>query len=633
LGDEVYGDSRDGHIDGERLEFGAMSLTMDLPGLRAISWGRAELVHAVLVAVRDRNWGTVPARVTVSENRVSGTEVSIRFACVHENEEVGFWWDGTVRGNVTSERTCTLTYEMIGRATRDFLGNRVGFCVLHPLSVTGQSVSLKSPSATSEGRFPVEIAPSQPFVDLNGMGYAVDGAAVEIAFEGELFETEDQRNWTDASFKTYCPPLHIPYPRLFQAGEEVSQKVVFELTGTVARTRPKRRSTHVEVRVGTVGRKTLPRIGVALGKSQHRDDVKRVTGPLARLGPAHLHVVVEPALPDWENDLRAAAGAASDVRAVLQLEVVADDADSFEAVAHVLSDCAKGSQSDVGAVLLFDGRRSVTTRPLASAWQSFARHLGLPSVIYGGSRANFVELNRNSPPLDLLSGLTFALNPQVHAFSAEEIVETLPVQEAVARQAAAMAPNLRLHVGPVTLQPRFNPVATDAGARTKVLPDPRLSSLWAAAWTLGSVAALTHGGAQELTFFEALGERAIMPARPTGARSPSTVYPLCEVLRQLGEHYGDAVVDTHAAQAGWLAVLAVGHGADLTLFMSNLSPTAHAVRVEDVGASFSRASLDLSMAEQMGKGIWEQPTDRLAHSERFELGPHEVAVLTSAGRG
>jgi D-apionolactonase len=196
-----------------------------------------------------------------------------------------------------------------------------------------------------------------------------------------------------------------------------------------------------------------------------------------------------------------------------------------------------------------------------------------------------------------------------------------------------MAPNLRLHVGPVTLQPRFNPVATDAGARTKVLPDPRLSSLWAAAWTLGSVAALTHGGAQELTFFEALGERAIMPARPTGARSPSTVYPLCEVLRQLGEHYGDAVVDTHAAQAGWLAVLAVGHGADLTLFMSNLSPTAHAVRVEDVGASFSRASLDLSMAEQMGKGIWEQPTDRLAHSERFELGPHEVAVLTSAGRG
>ena len=29
----------------------------------------------------------------------------------------------------------------------------------------------------------------------------------ELAFEGDIFEMEDQRNWTDASFKTYCTPL------------------------------------------------------------------------------------------------------------------------------------------------------------------------------------------------------------------------------------------------------------------------------------------------------------------------------------------------------------------------------------------------------------------------------------------
>jgi len=39
-----------------------------------------------------------------------------------------------------------------------------------------------------------------------------------ISFEGDVFETEDQRNWTDASFKTYCPPLRLPYPRPFEAG-------------------------------------------------------------------------------------------------------------------------------------------------------------------------------------------------------------------------------------------------------------------------------------------------------------------------------------------------------------------------------------------------------------------------------
>ena len=33
-----------------------------------------------------------------------------------------------------------------------------------------------------------------------------------MIFNGETFEMEDQRNWTDASFKTYCTPLSLPYP-------------------------------------------------------------------------------------------------------------------------------------------------------------------------------------------------------------------------------------------------------------------------------------------------------------------------------------------------------------------------------------------------------------------------------------
>ena len=30
--------------------------------------------------------------------------------------------------------------------------------------------------------------------------------------EGDSWETEDHRNWTDASFKTYSRPLALPYP-------------------------------------------------------------------------------------------------------------------------------------------------------------------------------------------------------------------------------------------------------------------------------------------------------------------------------------------------------------------------------------------------------------------------------------
>ena len=40
--------------------------------------------------------------------------------------------------------------------------------------------------------------------------------------EGETFETEDQRNWSDASFKTYGTPLHLPFPVEVEEGTRVA---------------------------------------------------------------------------------------------------------------------------------------------------------------------------------------------------------------------------------------------------------------------------------------------------------------------------------------------------------------------------------------------------------------------------
>ena len=37
--------------------------------------------------------------------------------------------------------------------------------------------------------------------------------------EGDTWETEDHRNWTDASFKTYSRPLSLPYPYAIAKGE------------------------------------------------------------------------------------------------------------------------------------------------------------------------------------------------------------------------------------------------------------------------------------------------------------------------------------------------------------------------------------------------------------------------------
>ena len=42
---------------------------------------------------------------------------------------------------------------------------------------------------------------------------------VTTTFEGDLFEAEDQRNWTDGSFKTYSTPLASGYPLHARPGQ------------------------------------------------------------------------------------------------------------------------------------------------------------------------------------------------------------------------------------------------------------------------------------------------------------------------------------------------------------------------------------------------------------------------------
>ena len=74
--------------------------------------------------------------------------------------------------------------------------------------------------STTETEFPRLIAPQNPFKELAGLSHEVaPGVWADWRFEGDVFETEDQRNWTDASFKTFCTPLRLPFPVEVPAGD------------------------------------------------------------------------------------------------------------------------------------------------------------------------------------------------------------------------------------------------------------------------------------------------------------------------------------------------------------------------------------------------------------------------------
>jgi hypothetical protein len=628
---EIVGWDTVGVPEPEVLRFGQVSLRLELPALRVLICGGIEVVQAVLMAVRDRNWGTVPGLVSLLERDASAEGVRLRFSCTHDNGDVGFAWEGEVTATALDQRTSVISYSMRGRAIRAFLSNRVGFCVLHPLAAAGTPLSLRSPAGISTSAFPSDISPWQPFFDLVGMSYSFGDARVDISFEGELFETEDQRNWTDASFKTYCPPSSLPFPRRFEAGQELSQRVVIELTSgrQPSRRSPVRRAP-VHVRLGKESSAKLPAIGLGAG-GEDAPELGGVVGEaLGRLAPAHLHTVVEPCLQAWEHGLRRAASAASEVGARLQCEVVVNEVDQLEPVARVLAEALGDQCAALAPVMLFDKSSSVTTPSLVATWQSVASRHHLPEKVFGGSRANFAEFNRNEPPYGLLAGVTFAINPQVHAFSNEEIVQTLQVHEAVARQAVAMAGGLSLHVGPVTLKPRFNAVATDGTGLTEPEVDPRQLSLWAACWTLGSVGALTRGGATSLTYFETSGPSEVM-CRAVGLPQPSLkVYPVYEILRRLTRHVGASVVNAESSDDKSLAILALAGDGHLTVLVGNLCAKTTVLRIEEPHLSFRYELLDVVAAERMLQGeavllAQDDPCTGLV-----QLGPHEIAVLTAS---
>jgi hypothetical protein len=116
------------------------------------------------------------------------------------------------------------------------LRNRIGICVLHPATeCAGKPLTIEhDDGAVEQGAFPKEIAPHQPFKEIRGLSYEVHaGIRAEVRFEGEIFEMEDQRNWSDASFKTYCTPLRIPIPQQVKPGDKVHHVCTVTLGGAV----------------------------------------------------------------------------------------------------------------------------------------------------------------------------------------------------------------------------------------------------------------------------------------------------------------------------------------------------------------------------------------------------------------
>ncbi|MCJ1700779.1 hypothetical protein MT356_13730 [Rathayibacter festucae] len=492
---------QDAERDERAVRCGPWSLRYSDGRLDDLRFGTARILRGVRFVVRDEDWGTF-ATVRAALGIEGGT-------LVVEGEsaqgEARVTW--TLRADFSGD---SLTIALEARASTPFLRNRLGLIVLHGTESAGAAVEANHPGGTADRlAFPERIAPHQPAQDLAGLAWTADGVPVELTLEGDVFETEDQRNWTDASFKTYSTPLSLPFPVPVAAGDIVRQSLRIDCGGappTVTRESPASPSV---LRTGSAGH-PLPEIRTS-----------------AASAPADLRPDVRPALDllvecdvRWTGWRRALGRAVEDAGGrPIDLRVVASGPDDVSAVLDEFGD------APLARFGVFAARGHRSTPELFEAARRAAAERG--AEVVGGVRSHFTELNRGADALAHVDApLAFSITPFMHDRSGHQLVESLAVQRTVVRDATALAQGRRLHIGPVTLGARMNAVSTspfDPGAADidrsgygpQIVPgadDVRQHAPELAAWVVGSLDALAAPGVASLAYFEQWGPRGVAAA-------------------------------------------------------------------------------------------------------------------------
>lgn len=506
--------------------------------LRRIACAGREVVRGVYGAIRDRAWGTVAPRLenTVIEHGVDGFRVTFTAHC--ERDEIVYCWHGELIGRADS----VLRYTFRGEAQSTFLRSRIGLCVLHPIRECAGKVChvTHSDGSTESTRFPGEISADQPFFDVAALRHEVaEGLDALVEFRGDVFETEDQRNWTDASYKTYGTPLELPYPVQVHQGAKVFQEVTLRLIGDV----PSADTVAAREPVLSVGaRLTLPRLGFShIGRLGKLNDVE--VERLRALRPGHLRIELRLSDDGFSDDLAAAADDAHALDAPLQVALILSG--DAEAELPRLLDALRSRRIDASEWMVFHrDEESTSDRWVQRVRQSLQEVVPAPRIGVG-TNGDFAELNRYRPPVGSADFLTYSVNPQVHATDHDSIVEALAGQSDTARSARSFAGPASIHVGPITLKPRSDwrggPYAIAGLTEVPRDADVRQATAFLAGWTLGSIAALAREGAAAATYYELTGCRGLVGV-PTQAALPepfatigADVFPVYHLFADLAE--------------------------------------------------------------------------------------------------
>ena len=590
---QLYG-TRELETPPVRLTAGRLDVDFKDGNLRAIRYDGVEVLRAVSYLIRDRDWGTYAP--DIDDLRINqhqdGFFVSYVARCAGpENTELA------IDVRIAAEADEALTFEAIALSMTGFETNRCGFCILHPIvGLAGTPVSVEHVDGSRENtHFPDLIEPWQPFKDMRAITHGVmANVTAECRMEGDTFEMEDQRNWSDASYKTYVRPLALPWPYRIPAGEPMRQRIVLTI-GNKRRSPPSFSHTSDAAITLSPGTKSgaMPSIGLVV-TPEEADATRAARNRLAEIGPQELLFHFDPNAGHGADAFKrfAAVTALHAGKSTLEIALPCRQAPLVEA--QQIADWMRAAGFKPDAIMVSPSVDRQSTPP-GSKWPECppleevyaAAHAAFPDVrIGGGMLSYFTELNRKRGPADTLDFITHCTNPIVHAADDLSVMQTLEALPFITRSVRAIYGDKSYRIGPSTIPMRQNPY----GSRTMDNPrggriamantDPRHNARFGEAFALGYAARVLDAGLECLTLSALTGSFGLIAGEnePSAAGTKRPLFNTVAALSRLaGQPWHECLSSDPSAV---LSFITVRSGGSRSLHLVNITPIPQRVELE-----------------------------------------------------
>lgn len=561
----------------QEKEFRAGDFQIDLSGgqIGRISWRGTEVLRGVTYLVRDKDWATPTCTVT-QEPCETGEVFRLRGKVDEQNNALTYQL--TVRISDKGE----LRIQTEGRSLAPFVANRVGLTLLHPVpECCGRALEIEHSNGEVEhSKFPVNIMPSQPVFDIACLNHSLDRCQVNISFSAtrpggraEYFEMEDQRNWGDASYKTYIGSLRDPWPFHVATGDTFSQSVSITAQEVKAAPPIARGSDPINSPSETLPK--TPEIAVAVplrGAKKALENIKNY----GVFKPSRISAYLRSDRLD-AGELEALAELAHRVQCPLgiELEVHGDPCAALAMTAKACTSAAISPHSVLALPAEYthsyqpDGEWPDVT-PLNEFYELVRLEFG-SSRIGGGMLTYFTELNRKWPPIDAIDYVAHAYCPIVHAADDTTVLQNLETLPLIAQTVRHHAPNLQYEIVSALISMRQNPYgeAPVSNPHRKRLPmaasDPRETAQFGGLWILAVARQLAKSHASLLTVGALSGPASIYALEMPDGKLP-TYFAIEHLIKMQGMNFGDAqtaeqeLMARHFADAQPLFALVLGKG-------------------------------------------------------------------------